>query len=39
MRSHHEYCATAKSLDVVGDRWTLLIVRELPQRGRAATPT
>jgi DNA-binding HxlR family transcriptional regulator len=29
MRSYDEYCAVAKSLDVVGDRWTLLIVREL----------
>jgi DNA-binding HxlR family transcriptional regulator len=33
MRSYDEYCAIAKSLDVVGDRWTLLIVRELAQRG------
>jgi DNA-binding HxlR family transcriptional regulator len=33
MRSYDEYCAVAKSLDVVGDRWTLLIVRELELRG------
>jgi DNA-binding HxlR family transcriptional regulator len=33
MRSYDEYCAIAKSLDVVGDRWTLLIVRELAIRG------
>lgn len=33
MRSYDEYCAIAKSLDVVGDRWTLLIVRELTLRG------
>jgi DNA-binding HxlR family transcriptional regulator len=33
MRSYGEYCALAKSLDVVGDRWTLLIVRELALRG------
>jgi DNA-binding HxlR family transcriptional regulator len=33
MRSYNEYCAVAKSLDVVGDRWTLLIVRELALRG------
>jgi len=33
MRSYDEYCAMAKSLDVVGDRWTLLIVRELALRG------
>jgi DNA-binding HxlR family transcriptional regulator len=33
MRSYNEYCAIAKSLDVVGDRWTLLIVRELAFQG------
>ncbi len=33
MRSYNEYCSLAKSLDVVGDRWTLLIVRELLLRG------
>jgi DNA-binding HxlR family transcriptional regulator len=33
MRSYNEYCSIAKSLDVVGDRWTLLIVRELVERG------
>src|SRR5947207_3653412 len=33
MRTYDEYCAIAKSLDVVGDRWTLLIVRELALRG------
>jgi DNA-binding HxlR family transcriptional regulator len=33
MRSYDEYCAIAKSLDLVGDRWTLLIVRELELRG------
>ena len=33
MRSYDEYCAIAKSLEVVGDRWTLLIVRELALRG------
>lgn len=33
MRSYDEYCAIAKSLDVLGDRWTLLIVRELELRG------
>jgi DNA-binding HxlR family transcriptional regulator len=33
VRSYKEYCAIAKSLDVVGDRWTLLIVRELAERG------
>lgn len=33
MRSYDEYCSIAKALDVVGDRWTLLIVRELSLRG------
>jgi DNA-binding HxlR family transcriptional regulator len=33
MRSYGEYCSIARSLDVVGDRWTLLIVRELALRG------
>lgn len=28
-RSYGQYCALAKSLDLVGDRWTLLVVREL----------
>ncbi len=29
MRSYGQYCAVAKALDVIGDRWALLIVREL----------
>lgn len=29
MRSYNQHCALAKALDVIGDRWTLLIVREL----------
>jgi DNA-binding HxlR family transcriptional regulator len=33
MRSYDEYCSVAKALDLVGDRWTLLIVRELSLRG------
>ncbi|AUN41238.1 winged helix-turn-helix transcriptional regulator [Tsukamurella tyrosinosolvens] len=28
-RSYGQFCALARSLDVIGDRWTLLIVREL----------
>lgn len=28
-RTYHEYCAVASALDVIGDRWTLLIIREL----------
>jgi DNA-binding HxlR family transcriptional regulator len=33
MRSYKQRCGLAKALDVVGDRWTLLIVRELLIRG------
>jgi DNA-binding HxlR family transcriptional regulator len=33
VRSYNHYCAVAKALDVVGDRWTLLIVRELLLQG------
>jgi DNA-binding HxlR family transcriptional regulator len=33
MRSYQQYCAIAKALDVVGDRWVLLIVRELMTSG------
>lgn len=29
MRSYQQFCALARALDVIGDRWTLLIVREL----------
>ncbi|HEY6225275.1 MAG TPA: helix-turn-helix domain-containing protein, partial [Gemmatimonadales bacterium] len=29
MRTYAQYCGLARALDVVGDRWTLLIVREL----------
>jgi DNA-binding HxlR family transcriptional regulator len=29
MRSYGQFCALARALDVIGDRWTLLIVREL----------
>lgn len=29
MRSYGQFCAIARSLDLIGDRWTLLIVREL----------
>jgi len=28
-RSYNQFCATARTLDVVGERWTLLIIREL----------
>ncbi len=33
MRSYGEYCSVARALDLVGDRWTLLIVRELLIQG------
>jgi DNA-binding HxlR family transcriptional regulator len=33
VRSYGEYCSIAKALDVVGDRWTFLIIRELLIRG------
>jgi len=33
VRSYGQYCAVAKTLDVIGDRWNLLIVRELLIRG------
>jgi DNA-binding HxlR family transcriptional regulator len=28
-RSYHQFCATARTLDLVGERWTLLLIREL----------
>jgi len=28
-RSYNQYCALARALDVIGERWTLLLVREL----------
>jgi DNA-binding HxlR family transcriptional regulator len=36
-RNYRQYCATARALDVVGERWTLLLVRELltgPKRNK-----
>ena len=44
MKSYGQYCALARALDRIGDRWTLLIIRELligPRRYsdiRAAVP-
>ena len=32
MRTYGQYCGLAQALDVVGDRWSLLIVRELLMR-------
>lgn len=28
-RSYNQYCGVAKALDIIGERWTLLIVRDL----------
>jgi DNA-binding HxlR family transcriptional regulator len=33
MRTYGQYCSVARALDVVGDRWALLIVRELLLQG------
>jgi DNA-binding HxlR family transcriptional regulator/putative sterol carrier protein len=33
VRSYAQFCPVAKALDLVGDRWSLLIVRELLVRG------
>jgi DNA-binding HxlR family transcriptional regulator len=33
VRTYGQYCSLAKALDLLGDRWTLLIVRELLLRG------
>jgi len=33
MKTYGQYCAVARSLDLVGDRWVLLIVRELLSQG------
>jgi DNA-binding HxlR family transcriptional regulator/putative sterol carrier protein len=36
-RRYQQYCALARTLDVAGDRWTLLIVRELTPGPRRFT--
>ncbi len=36
-RSYNQYCSLARALDIVGERWTLLVIRELligPRRYR-----
>jgi len=35
MRTYGHYCGLARALDVIGDRWSLLIVRELLLQGPA----
>jgi len=32
VRSYQQYCGLARGLDVIGDRWSLLIIRELALR-------
>jgi DNA-binding HxlR family transcriptional regulator len=34
VKSYHQYCPIASALDLVGERWSLLIVRELLQHGQ-----
>ncbi|MGH3132924.1 MAG: winged helix-turn-helix transcriptional regulator [Gaiellaceae bacterium] len=34
MKSYNQYCPVAHALDVVGERWSLLIVRELVEHGQ-----
>ena len=29
MKKYHQFCGLAKALDIVGERWTLLIIRDL----------
>lgn len=29
MKSYNEFCSLSRALDVIGDRWTMLVVREL----------
>jgi DNA-binding HxlR family transcriptional regulator len=35
MKSHGQFCSVARSLDLLGERWTLLVVRELLMGGRS----
>ena len=35
-RSYNQYCATARALDIVAERWTLLLIRCRPRALRAA---
>src|SRR3954464_12863149 len=37
MNQHQQYCALARTLDLTGDRWTLLVVRELTPGPRRFT--
>ncbi|WAS96979.1 winged helix-turn-helix transcriptional regulator [Nannocystis punicea] len=33
-RGYHQYCGVSRALDIVGERWTLLLVRDLLLGGR-----
>lgn len=33
-RGYHQFCGVARALDIVGERWTLLLVRDLLPGGR-----
>jgi DNA-binding HxlR family transcriptional regulator len=33
VRSYKQFCSLAKTLDVIGERWTMLVLRELMLRG------
>ena len=33
-KSYNQYCPIAHALDVVGERWSLLVVRELIEHGQ-----
>ena len=37
MRSYAQYCPIAKASEILGDRWTLLIVREMLVAPEAST--
>src|SRR3954454_5028109 len=36
-RTYNQYCGLARALDLVGERWALLIVRELTLGGKRFT--
>src|SRR5260221_10352536 len=38
MRNYGQYGSIAKALDVIGDRWTMLIIRDLLTRGPCGYP-
>jgi DNA-binding HxlR family transcriptional regulator len=33
-RTYNQYCGVARALDLVGERWALLVVRELTLGGK-----